>query len=182
MPVARLLDREVFTGPKQIHYTPPADRGGALLVKAGSIVPTWPEMDYVGQKPVDRITFEVFPGADGEFILYEDDGTTYAFENGEVAETRLSCHPTKAGLVVQVGRRQGSYKGRVDRPELHFLMRGSPRPSGARLNGQRLSMKTTGAWKDPTTPGAVCIECGAGMNGPIRLEITWSTPRRRRSR
>ena len=54
-----------------------------LFVKAGSIVPVGPEIEYTSQKPADPVTLYVYTGADGSFTLYEDEGTTYDYEKGQ---------------------------------------------------------------------------------------------------
>ena len=61
-----------------------------LLVRAGSIVPGWPVMQHTGERPVDRLILHVYPG-NGESVLYEDDGQTWAFQEGEYRLTRLTC-------------------------------------------------------------------------------------------
>jgi alpha-D-xyloside xylohydrolase len=56
-----------------------------LHVKAGSIIPTGPEIMYTDEKPADPIVLWVYAGADGEFTLYEDDGLSYGYEKGASA-------------------------------------------------------------------------------------------------
>ena len=53
-----------------------------VFVKAGSILPTGPELQYTDEKPADEITLHVYTGADGSFSLYEDEGTNYNYEKG----------------------------------------------------------------------------------------------------
>ena len=55
-----------------------------LFVRAGSIIPMWPEMNYVREKPVDQVTFEIYPNdkRDASFTLYEDDGTSPSYKQG----------------------------------------------------------------------------------------------------
>ena len=57
-------------------------------VRAGSIVPFGPELQYSSEKPADPLTVWVYAGADGEYSLYEDDGASYGYERGEF--TRIS--------------------------------------------------------------------------------------------
>ena len=45
-----------------------------LLVRAGSIVPLGPEVQYSAEKPADPLEIRLYPGAPGSFDLYEDDG------------------------------------------------------------------------------------------------------------
>src|ERR1700761_7261928 len=56
-----------------------------LYVRAGSIVPMGPDLQYAEQKPADPIELRIYPGADADFSLYEDDNNTYAYEHGAFA-------------------------------------------------------------------------------------------------
>ena len=56
-----------------------------LFVLAGSIIPMGPELQYTNEKPADPIELRIYPGADGRFALYEDDGESYAYEKNERA-------------------------------------------------------------------------------------------------
>jgi alpha-glucosidase (family GH31 glycosyl hydrolase) len=60
-----------------------------LYIKAGSILPIGPIKQYADQKVADPLTLRVYPGSDGNFSLYEDDGITYGYEHGDF--TRLDC-------------------------------------------------------------------------------------------
>jgi len=53
-----------------------------VFVKAGSIVPFGPDLQYIAEKPADPITLFVYARADGQFTLYEDDGLTFDYEHG----------------------------------------------------------------------------------------------------
>ena len=55
-----------------------------LFVRAGSILPLGPVKQYVAQKPEDPIELRVYPGKDGAFTLYEDEGTNYNYEKGRI--------------------------------------------------------------------------------------------------
>jgi alpha-D-xyloside xylohydrolase len=54
-----------------------------LHVRAGSIIPLGPEVEYAEQKPNDPIELQIYAGADGDFNLYEDAGDSYDYEKGE---------------------------------------------------------------------------------------------------
>lgn len=76
---------KVFHGGQAISY--PVDSANwqdiPLFVRAGSIVATQPEQDYVDQKPATEVTLDIFPGSDScRFLYYDDDGTSYAYEKG----------------------------------------------------------------------------------------------------
>ncbi len=80
-----------------------------IFVRAGSIVPFGPELQYTGEKPADPITLHVYAGADGDFTLYEDDGLTYGCERGACA--RIPIHWNDAARSLTIGRREGSFPG-----------------------------------------------------------------------
>ena len=80
-----------------------------LFVRAGSIVPVGPEIQYTSEKPGAPITLFVFTGADGSFDLYEDDGVSYGYERGEFSRIPLRYDAAKDTLII--GQRSGSFKG-----------------------------------------------------------------------
>lgn len=80
-----------------------------LYVKAGSIIPTGPDLQFTGEKPADPITLSIYAGADGDFTLYEDDGLTYTYEKG--ANSRIPIHWNNQTQTLTIGERNGSFKG-----------------------------------------------------------------------
>ena len=80
-----------------------------MFVRAGSILPLGPEMQYVGEKAWDNLELRVYPGADGSFTLYEDEGDNYNYERG-VYSTITFVWNDKARMLT-IGSRQGEYPG-----------------------------------------------------------------------
>jgi len=80
-----------------------------LYVREGSIVPVGPEVQYAAEKPGGDITLFVFTGANGSFDLYEDDGVSYGYEQGQFARIPIRYDAGSASLVI--GARTGSYPG-----------------------------------------------------------------------
>jgi len=78
-------------------------------VRAGSIVPTGPELQYTDEKPADPIVLWIYAGADGAFTLYEDDGVSYAYEKGGF--TRIPIRWEDATHTLTIGKREGAYVG-----------------------------------------------------------------------
>lgn len=76
-----------------------------LFVKAGSIIPSQPVMSYVGEKAVDAITLDVYPGAPATFELYEDDGKSLAYQQGEFATTTITAN----GNVITINKPNGKF-------------------------------------------------------------------------
>ena len=82
-----------------------------MFVRAGSILPLGPEMQYVGEKSWDNLEIRVYPGADGSFTLYEDEGDGYNYEQGYYATITFQWNDKARSLTI--GTRQGGYKGMI---------------------------------------------------------------------
>ncbi len=80
-----------------------------MFVRAGSILPLAPEMQYVGEKAWDQLEIRVYPGADGTFLLYEDEGDSYRYEKGAYATILFQWNNATSTLTI--GAQQGSYPG-----------------------------------------------------------------------
>jgi alpha-D-xyloside xylohydrolase len=84
-----------------------------LYARAGSIVPIGPEIEYTTQKPEDPIELRVYPGADGEFTLYEDENDTYNYEKGVFATIPIRWDDAAGKLTI--GDRTGKFPGMLER-------------------------------------------------------------------
>jgi len=80
-----------------------------VYVRAGSIVPLGPDLQYTNEKPADPITLYVYAGADGAFTLYEDQGTTNDYENAAFSEIPLQW--SDATKTLTIGDRKGTFTG-----------------------------------------------------------------------
>lgn len=94
-----------YTGPGEFTYTPTGVHGGALFVRAGSIVVMQDWAHSLRNYRPDKLYVHVYPGKDAEFSLYEDDYATYGYEKGEYALTKM----TLTDNVLRIYPREGSY-------------------------------------------------------------------------
>ena len=99
-----------------------------LHVKAGSIVPTGPEIAYTDEKPADPITLWVYTGADGAFTLYEDDGLTYGYEKGAFARIPITWN--EAAHTLTIGKREGAFPGMQKQRTFDVVVVSKARPVG----------------------------------------------------
>jgi alpha-D-xyloside xylohydrolase len=99
---------EVQDGGKAIEAAAPLAHM-PLFVKAGSIVPIGPAIQYTNEKPDAPITLYVYSGANGNFDLYEDDGVSYGYERN--AFTRIPMQYDDATGELLIGARSGNYEG-----------------------------------------------------------------------
>ncbi|MBQ7426231.1 MAG: DUF5110 domain-containing protein [Prevotella sp.] len=80
-----------------------------MFLRAGSILPLGPEMQYVGEKAWDNLELRLYPGADGSFTLYEDEGDSYNYEKG--VYTTIQMRWNDKARTLTIGTRQGQYPG-----------------------------------------------------------------------
>lgn len=97
-----------------------------LHVRAGSIIPFGPELQYTGEKPADPITLRIYTGADGELNLYEDDGLTYDYEKGNFSLIPLRWDDHTATLMI--GQRRGTFAGMLQRRTLNIVFINNDKP------------------------------------------------------
>ena len=97
-----------YRGGQSVTLTTTLDRV-PMFVRAGSILPLGPEMQYTGEKPWDNLEIRLYPGADGTFTLYEDEGDSYNYERGVYATIRFDWNNKTRRL--SISERQGSYPG-----------------------------------------------------------------------
>ncbi|MDT4895323.1 MAG: alpha-glucosidase [Acidobacteriota bacterium] len=83
-----------------------------MFIRGGSIIPEGPEMNYVGEKPFDPISFYIHPDEKGRAIttLYEDDGTSPAYKRGVYRRTQVSVASSDKGLEIIVSPPEGNYQ------------------------------------------------------------------------
>ena len=90
-----------------------------MFVRAGSIVPMGPVMQYVGEKKWDNLELRVYPGADATFTLYEDEGDNYNYEKGIYATIPISWSERTHTLTI--GERKGNYPGMLEQRSFNII-------------------------------------------------------------
>jgi len=78
-----------------------------LYIRAGSIVPMGPDLEWSTQNPEDPTEVRVYRGADGNFTIYEDENDTYNYEKG--AYTTIPLHWDDAKRSLTIGERHGQF-------------------------------------------------------------------------
>jgi alpha-D-xyloside xylohydrolase len=91
-----------------------------LYVKAGSIIPMGPFLQYATEKPADPIELRIYPGADGKFDLYEDENDNYNYENGQYTIIPFSWDDT--GRTLTIGQREGEYGGMLKKRTFNIVL------------------------------------------------------------
>jgi alpha-D-xyloside xylohydrolase len=97
-----------FPGGRTIAAAAPLARM-PLFVRAGSIVPVGPAIQYTGERPDAPLTLLVYTGASGRFTLYEDEGTDLGYQRGQYATIAFAYDQASGTLTI--GRRSGDFPG-----------------------------------------------------------------------
>jgi alpha-D-xyloside xylohydrolase len=80
-----------------------------LYIKAGSIVPMGPYLQYATEKAADPVEIRVYTGANADFVLYEDENDTYNYESGKYSTVAMSWNETEKTFTI--GDRKGEFPG-----------------------------------------------------------------------
>jgi alpha-D-xyloside xylohydrolase len=120
-----------------------------LFVRAGSIVPMGPFLQYATEKLPDPLEIRIYPGANAEFMLYEDENDNYNYEKGSFATIKFQWND--ATRTFSVSKRQGSYPGMINERIFNIIVVGRSKGSGVGLvqapdktiqyNGQEVIVK-----------------------------------------
>lgn len=103
-PEGRWIDYDfgyIYDGGKSYIVYAPQSRI-PVFAKSGSIIPMAPEMNFTDERPWDIITLDIFPNKHSEFTMYQDDGYTDAFENGEFTSTVFTCDAHDKSITISV--------------------------------------------------------------------------------
>jgi alpha-D-xyloside xylohydrolase len=114
-------------GGQRIEAAAPLDRI-PLYVKAGSILPLGPEIEYAGQNAGAAIELRIYPGADGSFDLYEDAGDSYDYEKGEHSVIPIRWNDGEGKLTL--GARVGSFPTMTKNRSFHIVLVGENHGAG----------------------------------------------------
>ncbi|HEU5232097.1 MAG TPA: glycoside hydrolase family 31 protein [Terriglobales bacterium] len=91
-----------------------------LYVRAGSILPMGPEVQYASEKPADPIEIRIYPGANADFAIYEDENDNYDYEKGEYAVIPLHWNDSTGTLTI--GDRTGSFPGMMSARSFQIVL------------------------------------------------------------
>ncbi len=90
-----------------------------LYVKAGTILPIGPDVQYATEKSWDNLEIRIYEGADGEFTLYEDENDNYNYEKGIYSTITFTWNDAKK--VLTIGGRNGSFPGMLTQRKFHVV-------------------------------------------------------------
>jgi alpha-D-xyloside xylohydrolase len=148
-----------FRGGERIPAAAPLSRM-PLFVRAGSIVPVGPAIQYTGEKPDASLTLLVYAGASGHFTLYEDEGINLDYQRGEYSTIPFSYDQASGTLTI--GRRSGEFPGMQQTRTFHIRwMRPGARPGDDFTAPADSTVEYSGA--------PVKVHCGSCTAGARRM-------------
>lgn len=120
-----------------------------VYVKAGSIIPFGPIVQYASEKKWDNLEIRIYPGKDCSFTLYEDEGDSYNYEKG--AFSTIDFNWNEADRTLTICDREGSFDGMIKSRKFRIIVvdedtaSGDKEPAGfdktVRYKGKRLAIK-----------------------------------------
>jgi len=128
---------EKFNGGQTIQRQTPIDIL-PLYVKAGTILPWGPDVQYATEKKWDNLEIKIYPGADATFTLYEDEFDNYNYEKGQFSTIVFNWNDAKKALTI--GAREGSYSGLLENRTFTVTLQDGTTKT-IQYNGKKLEMK-----------------------------------------
>ncbi|MFI5777568.1 TIM-barrel domain-containing protein [Nocardia sp. NPDC051570] len=178
-----------WTGPRTINgYSAPLDTL-PLFVRAGAVVPMWPEGTHSWQtRDKGVLNLDVYPTGENSFDLIEDDGVTRAYQRGQQATQSFQVRAPKSGpgdVEVKIGASVGDYQGKPQSRRYELTVHTGSGPVSVRTDAGPLTRRAdradfdrspNGWWYDPQDrEGVVHVKTDpvpAGANTTVRLSDT----------
>lgn len=110
---------KTWHGNQEIEADAPLDHI-PLFVRAGSIIPMGPQIEYAAEDPAGPIELRIYPGSDGDFNLYEDSGDGYDYQHGQ--RSVIPIHWDDHNSILTVGNREGAFPGIVKDRTFHIVL------------------------------------------------------------
>ena len=110
---------EKMKGGQEVQKSAPIDVM-PLYVKAGSILPWAPKVQYATEKKWDNLEIRIYPGANGEFTLYEDEDDNYNYEKG--LNSTISMKWDNQTKTLTIGERKGTFAGMLTNRKFNFVL------------------------------------------------------------
>ncbi len=152
-------------GGKTAKVDPPLDTL-PVYVRAGTILPQQPVVQYVGETPQGPLELRVYPGPQCSGDLYMDDGNTLAYQHGESLRVHFTCSATSSSVQVDVSAPQGPYQPWFK--DLQVAVYGvNGKPSSVDLDGKPIS-----TWSQEATAISISRIPWSARAHTVRVNLT----------
>ena len=128
---------KLYKGGRNVTFTTTIDRT-AMFVKAGTILPLAPVMQYAQQSQWDNLDIIVYPGSNAVFTLYEDEGDNYNYERGVYSTIKMTWNDSQRTFTVEA--RQGQFPGMLQNRKFNIRIAGTEAVKTVDYNGNAVSV------------------------------------------
>ena len=128
---------KLYKGGRNVTFTTTIDRT-AMFVKAGTILPLAPVMQYAQQSQWDNLDIIVYPGSNAVFTLYEDEGDNYNYERGVYSTITMKWNDSQRTFTVEA--RQGQFPGMLQNRKFNIRIAGTEAVKTIDYNGSAVSV------------------------------------------
>ena len=128
---------KLYKGGRNVTFTTTIDRT-AMFVKAGTILPLAPVMQYAQQSQWDNLDIIVYPGSNAVFTLYEDEGDNYNYERGVYSTITMKWNDSQRTFTVEA--RQGQFPGMLQNRKFNIRIAGTEAVKTVDYNGNAVSV------------------------------------------
>jgi hypothetical protein len=160
-------DGTIYEGKTTLNgYSAPLEKL-PLLVKAGSIIPMYQQMNYDNERPADTLTLDIYPGPAATFEMFEDEGSNREYRSGKSAKTKLTALCDAAGKQlneVTIAAAKGDFKGKLTKRTYLLQVHSSVMPKQVIVQGVKLK-KCKNAASFATAAGGWYLEPGNKKTG-----------------
>ena len=107
-----------------------------MFVRAGAMIPVGPSLNYVGERPQEPITFNIYPDEKGEAAgrLYEDDGLSPAYKSGAFRRTPVNVRRGPGGFMASIEAAEGTYN--PGPRKFNFVVKGLGQPKMVQIQNR----------------------------------------------
>jgi alpha-glucosidase (family GH31 glycosyl hydrolase) len=133
------LDGTVYEEKKTLNAYPAPLEKLPVFVKAGSVIPMYPQMNYDDERPADTLTLDIYPGPAAEFAMIEDEGSNREYRQGKFATTTISASTDNQNRTteIKVSSAVGDYKGKLDNRAYIFRIHSPAVPGKILMQGKK---------------------------------------------
>lgn len=129
---------EKVAGNRTVQASVPETRGGALFIREGAIIPYQKASHYIGEHSLDTLELKFYPRQTSSYILWEDDGITFAYEKGDFSKTKIDCVDTGDHTEITFNPVEGRYEGMPKERTWELEIFSDTKPSYLLVNGIRI--------------------------------------------
>jgi alpha-glucosidase (family GH31 glycosyl hydrolase) len=126
---------ETVVGNRTVHASVPETRGGPLFIREGAIIPYQKATHFIDEHSLDIIELKIYPHLTSSYTLWEDDGITFAYEQGNLSKTKIDCVNTQRNTEITLHPIEGQYEGMPERRTWEVEIFSEKKPARVLVNG-----------------------------------------------